>query len=258
MDFARNSFELCPINTERNGGEVRRGARQLLGARGDENAGAMSGELFGEPDREAVARPSQRKLMRAEAESPTLRNFKNMNHKEKILLYGSNLWNFADGMLGPLLAVFTEKIGGSVLDVSWAWAIYLIVTGIGVILVGKYSDHHSKEKIMIVGYVLTTLFTFGYLLVQTPIHLFIIQAGLGFALALCNPTWYALYDKYSEQKSDGLFWGLADGEAKILTGIAIVIGGFIIKIFSFNTLFIVMGCLQIVATLYQMKILRKN
>ena len=73
---------------------------------------------------------------------------------------------------------------------------------------------------MISGYALTALFTFSYLLVQTPIHLFIVQAGLGFALALCNPTWYALYDKYSVQKSAGLTWGPADGETKVLTGIA--------------------------------------
>ena len=180
-----------------------------------------------------------------------------MNEKGKILLYGANLWSFADGMFGPLLAVFTGKIGGSILDVSWAWAIYLIITGICVIFIGKYSDKHSKEKIMVAGYALTAIFTFGYLVIQTPLHLFLIQAGLGFALALCNPTWYALYDKYSPQKTDGLNWGLADGEGKIVTGTAIVIGGYIVNTFSFNTLFIVMGSLQVISTLYLAKILKK-
>ena len=181
-----------------------------------------------------------------------------MNDKEKILLYSSNLWSFANGMLGPLLAVFTEKIGGNILDVSWAWSIYLIVTGVCAIFIGKYSDHHNKEKIMISGYALTAIFTFAYVWVQTPIHLFLVQAGLGVALALCNPTWYALYDQYSSAKSSGLTWGLADGEGRILTGIAIVIGGFIAKIFSFETLFVLMGILQVIATLYQMKILKKE
>lgn len=181
-----------------------------------------------------------------------------MNRKERILLYGSNIWNFADGMFGPLLAVFTERVGGDILDVSWAWATYLIVTGLCVIFVGRYSDHHSKEKIMIAGYALTALFTFAYLLVRTPTHLLFVQAGLGFALALCNPTWYALYDKYSSPKTAGLTWGLADGEAQILTGIGILVGGLIVEIFSFETLFIIMGSLQTVATLYQMKILEKS
>lgn len=181
-----------------------------------------------------------------------------MSKKEKILLWGSNIWNFADGMFGPLLAIFTERIGGNILDVSYAWATYLIITGICVIIVGKLSDHHRKEMIMVSGYALTALFTFGYLLVETPMHLFIVQAGLGFALALSNPTWYALYDKYSDQRIAGLTWGLADGEAKILTGIAIIIGGFIVKNFSFETLFIIMGTLQTIATLYQARILREK
>jgi len=179
-----------------------------------------------------------------------------MNKKEKTLLYGSNIWNFADGMLGPLFAVFAERIGGNILDISWAWATYLIVTGVFVIIIGKYSDRHSKEKIMIAGYALTAVFTFSYLLVQSPAHLFLVQAGLGIALALCNPTWYALYDRNSSNRSGGYIWGLADGEAKIMTGLAIILGGLIVNFFSFEMLFIVMGSVQILATIYQSRILR--
>ena len=181
-----------------------------------------------------------------------------MRKKEKILLYGSNIWNFADGMFGPLLAVFTDRIGGSLLDVTWAWAIYLIVTGVLVIVIGRYSDYYPKEKIMILGYALTALFTFSYLLVQTPLHLFLVQGGLGVALALTNPTWLALYGKHSRPDASGLVWGLADGEAKILTGIAILVGGYIVRMFSFDALFITMGTLQVVATLYQAQILRRQ
>ena len=42
----------------------------LRASRQDLNAGALSSERAGERDREAVARPSQRKLARAEAKSP--------------------------------------------------------------------------------------------------------------------------------------------------------------------------------------------
>ena len=35
-----------------------------------------------------------------------------LNKNLKILLYGGNIWYFAEGMLGPLFAVFTERIGG--------------------------------------------------------------------------------------------------------------------------------------------------
>jgi len=45
-----------------------------------------------------------------------------LNHKERSLLYGANFWYFSEGLLGPLFAVFAERIGGDVLDIAWAWA----------------------------------------------------------------------------------------------------------------------------------------
>lgn len=178
-----------------------------------------------------------------------------MSVKQKILLHSSNLWTFADGMLGPLLAIFTERIGGSILDVSWAWAIYLIVTGVFVVIVGTFSDHYSKERILIAGYFLTAVFTFAFLFVDSTVGLFLVQAGSGFALALCNPTWYALYGKHSDKKYAGKVWGLADGEGKIMNGIAIVLGGYIVKSYSFEALFIIMGVIQLLTTAYLARIL---
>lgn len=181
-----------------------------------------------------------------------------MNERIKILLYGGNLWALGAGMLGPLFAVFAEKIGGDILEISWAWATYLIVTGILVIFVGKISDKKAnKEKLMIVGYGLNAFFTFGYLIVSSPIHLFLVQIGLGIASALSMPTWESLYAKYEDKKHEGYEWGLAGGEGYIITGIAMVIGGLIVNYFSFTFLFLTMGTIQIIATLYQAKILKK-
>jgi len=181
-----------------------------------------------------------------------------LNKKIKALLYASNLWYFGEGMLGPLFAVFTAKIGGNILDITWAWATYLIVAGVLVMVVGQISDRFSKEKIMLIGYGLNTVFTFSYLLVSAPLHLFIVQAGLGVAAALAIPTWSALYDvHYENKRHEGLVWGLADGQAKIATGLAIIIGGLIVNFFSFKLLFVLMGLIQLLATVYQAQILKK-
>ena len=123
------------------------------------------------------------------------------------------------------------------------------------ILIGKLSDEKiSKEILMIIGYSLNALFTFGYLLVSSPWHLFGLQIGLGIAWALATPTWDALYAKHEDRKHDGSAWGFADGLPPIITAFAIIIGGFIISNFSFDALFIVMGTIQIIATIYQIKI----
>ncbi|OGY89638.1 MAG: MFS transporter [Candidatus Komeilibacteria bacterium RIFCSPLOWO2_01_FULL_45_10] len=180
-----------------------------------------------------------------------------MNSKGKILLWSSNLWNFGDGMLGPLFAVFAEKIGGNILDIAWAWAAYLVSTGVFVIVVGNISDKFSKEKIVVLGFGLNAVLTFCYLLISSPAQLLMLQIGLGLAVALANPTWYALYAQYSPHKAAGYHWGLADGEARILAGLAVILGGLIVEFISFQALFILMGTIQIIATFHQAQILKK-
>ncbi len=86
-------------------------------------------------------------------------------------MIGSLLWYFGEGMLGPLFVLFTERIGGDILEIAGAYAIYLFMTGISMIFVGKLSDRIKKEVLMIIGYSLNTMFTFAYLLVSTPYHL---------------------------------------------------------------------------------------
>src|SRR3989344_6843934 len=117
-----------------------------------------------------------------------------MNKNMKVLLIGGNIWYFCEGMFGPLFAVSADRIGGSVLDITWAWATYLMVSGILVIMIGALADKVNKAKIMVGGYALNAVFTFCYLLVQEPFQLFLVQAGLGLAAAMAIPTWSALYD----------------------------------------------------------------
>lgn len=180
-----------------------------------------------------------------------------LNRHVKILLLGANIWYLGEGMLGPLFAVFSERLGGSVLDITWAWSTYLIIAGLCNIAVGKFSDGHaSKAKLMVAGYSLNALCTFGYLLVSEPQHLFFVQMGLGVSAALSGPTWAALYAHYEDKKQDGFEWGLASGQANIVTGIAIIIGGLLVNYASFKVLFTLMGTIQVVAAIVQSNILR--
>jgi MFS family permease len=182
-----------------------------------------------------------------------------LSRETRILLYSSNAWSLAEGMIGPFFGVLTQRIGGDLLDISWVWAIYLIVTGVCNILVGKISDQKmDKETLMITGYVLNTLFTFCYVFVSSPAQLFLVQAGLGVATALATPTWDALYSKYEDRARSGYIWGLAGGRDQLVTGIATLIGGLILLHFSFTTLFLMMGTIQAFATVFQAQILRKT
>jgi MFS family permease len=180
-----------------------------------------------------------------------------LSRAEKILLWSSNTWGLGMGMLGPLYAVFATEVGGDILEISWVYAVYLMVMGVGVIAVGKVGDRVGHEKLLVLGYALSAVATFGYLLVHSIMALLVVQVLIGIATALSEPTWYALYDKHSgDGDNDGYIWGLSSGLWYICRGIAMMAGGYIVAMYSFNVLFIAMGIVLTLATIYQARILQ--
>lgn len=168
----------------------------------------------------------------------------------RILLIGANLWYFGEGMMGPLFAIFAEKVGGDILDITWAWATYLIITGIFYIIVGRLLNGKDyKAKVMVIGYSLNALITFCYVLVHNSVQLFMVQAGLGIAEAIGTPAWDALYAKNQHEEMDSYAWGLSTGQSQIVSGVAFAIGGVITHYISFEALFITMGTIQICAAI---------
>lgn len=176
---------------------------------------------------------------------------------ESILLWSNAVWMLGWGMLGPLYAVFAKEVGGSVMELSWVYAIFMIVTGIGTLVVGRYADRVGLERLLVIGFGLTAVATYSYLLVNSIVGLLIVQVLWGVATAFSEPTWYALYDKHSgDDVQDGFVWSLSSGYAYVLRGLGMLLGGYLVAQYSFDMLFVVMSTVLLLSTLYQARILR--
>jgi hypothetical protein len=181
-----------------------------------------------------------------------------MPRRIPLLLLSSSLWYFSEGLLGPLFAVFSEQVGGDLLDITASWATYLIVSGVAYPVVGRLlNGTRWKFRMITVGYALNTVFTFAYLLVSNTTELLLVQMGLGIAEALATPSWDAYYatqlrDNY--RTDDTFFWGIATGHTQFVSGIAIAVGGLIANFVSFQALFITMGLISLLATVVQARV----
>lgn len=184
---------------------------------------------------------------------------KTKNQKRiQILMWSNNLLTLGEGMLGPFFAVFAEKIGGNILDITWAYTIYLLASGILTILIGKISDTKvRKEYLLAGGYLLNTIVTLGYLFVNTPVKLFIAEAGFGLAAAMIDPTWNALYSKYMNKERTGETWGKSSGFSEIMAALSLLLGGLIITYTNFTLLFLIMASIQFMGFIYQASILKE-
>ncbi len=172
-----------------------------------------------------------------------------MRKEIQFLLCAENAWLLGEGMLGPLLVVFSQKVGGDLLDIAWLWSTYLILTGLLIILVGMVSDRVDKTRLLFAGFALNTAMTFAYVLVDSPGELLLLQAGLAVAAGLATPTWDSLFSQYHDPHRSGYMWGLHSGQAHIVGGVAVVLGGLIVSAISFTALFVIMGSLQVFSTL---------
>jgi MFS family permease len=182
--------------------------------------------------------------------------FSSLSARARLLLKISFLVTFAEAMLVPIYAAFTEQIGGSILDAGIAFAVFSMATGGVVILIGTRSwfQHHIKTFLML-GFVMSAGCDISYIFVSNRWQLFGAQMVAGFATGLIEPTWDALFTDDIEHSS-AKHWSIWAGGTHLVTGAAALLGGAIVARYSFRTLFVTMAAIDALALVIAWKNLR--
>jgi MFS family permease len=169
-----------------------------------------------------------------------------LSPKVRTLLKISFLTTFAESMLVPLYAAFTESVGGSILDAGTAFAVFSIATGIAVALIGTRPWFGRRIKVfLLLGFTLSAACDVSYMFVANKWQLFGAQLVAGLATGLIEPAWDALFTDDIKQPSAG-HWSIWAGGTHFSTGLAAIVGGLIVTHASFQTLF---GCMALVDAL---------
>ena len=161
----------------------------------------------------------------------------------------SFLTTFAESMLVPMYAAFTEKVGGSILDAGIAFAVFSMATGLFISLIGTrpWFQHHLR-LFLVLGFCGSACCDISYVFVQNRWQLFAAQVIAGLATGLIEPAWDSLFTDGIEGSS-AKHWSIWAGGTHLVTGAAALVGGIIVAYFSFKTLFVVMGLIDMLAAL---------
>jgi MFS family permease len=171
--------------------------------------------------------------------------------KIPILLMTNSLILVAGAMLGPIYALFVEKVGGNLLDASYAFSTFALVAGIVTLISGKYSDKIKENELIVVfGYGIMGLGYFGYIFVNSIWSLLIVQIIIGLGEAIYVPAFDALYSKHLDKERRGRTWSLWEAINYFTMAIGAVIGGFLVVVLGFNSMFITMGLLCFISMAY--------
>ncbi|MBI2453266.1 MFS transporter [Candidatus Peregrinibacteria bacterium] len=173
------------------------------------------------------------------------------NRAIRILLTTNALILFAAAMFGPITAIFVEKVGGDLLDASYAGTIFALSAGFMTLLSGKYSDKIKENELIVVfGYLLIGLGFFLYTLVDSIIFLLFVQVIIGFGEAIYSPAFDAAYSKHLNVHRAGREWGAWESINYFTLGTGAFAGGLITNFFGFDALFITMGALCLISAMY--------
>jgi MFS family permease len=174
---------------------------------------------------------------------------RSLSRQARVLLKMSFVTTFAESMLVPMYAAFTERVGGSILDAGIAFASFSIATGIAVGLIGTrtWFQHHIRA-FLVLGFALSAACDFSYILVANRWQLFAAQIIAGLALGLVEPAWDSLFTEDIEH-SPAKHWSIWAGGTHLIAGIAALVGGAIVAYLSFTALFVTMGLMDTLAAL---------
>lgn len=182
-----------------------------------------------------------------------------MNLKLKLLLYASIFSNFSGQLLGPIYALFVADLGGSIVTVGLSWAVFKIVQSLLTIFFGKIEDiKHNKEKFMFYGFIILTITNLLFIFIETPLHLYLLQALFGIGMAIVNPAWEALYSLTLDKGRESSEWSYWNASIGFSMGIAALIGGLIVNNYGFSVLFILMATFHLASALVSYSLIKKK
>lgn len=174
-----------------------------------------------------------------------------MLRARKILLSTEVVSTGTLGLLGPIYAIYVERIGGDILEVSGTYAIFALIHGGLVMLLGKLTDRVKEQKyFMSAGFLISAIGFLGYLFVKNLSQLVIVQTILGVAMAIMTPANYALYTKNLDRGKFATQWGTMEGIYYITQGLTAFIGGVIASWIGFGAIFIFMAGVSFLAGIY--------
>src|SRR3989344_1320442 len=178
-----------------------------------------------------------------------------MKKELKILLITYCFSTFAFSMLSPIYAIFVEKIGGGVLEASYAISIFTFSSGVLIYLVSRLEDQFKhQEYLLSLGYLLNAIAFFLYLFVSKPVHLYFIEILFGVAIAVLSPVYDGLYSKNLDKGKYVSEWGDWEAVGYMISSISALSGGYLAAAYGFKTLFLTMAALSFIAFLVSLNL----
>lgn len=174
----------------------------------------------------------------------------------KFFIISDTIFVGATSMLTPIFPIFISDYiqGGNAAVAGTAAGVYLFTKSVFQVPVAHYIDKHKGEKddflIIIVFTVLIALLPLLYLLINTPLQLYLVQFLLGCFTAFTFPTFVAMFTRHVDKGKEGTEWGLYYTLTDIVSASLAVVGGYLATTHGFNVTIIAIVAMSAIGALF--------
>lgn len=174
-----------------------------------------------------------------------------LNRSLKILIATNSIFVFIIGLFAPFYAIFIQHIGGNISLAGLSWAIFSIVGGLLIFLFSSVELRVKEPELLIaLGYILRSGVFLSYAFMTSITQLIVTQILWGVATALGTPAFDSVYSTHTSKENSIIEWGKWEGISAIATGIAAIVGGFLIQTFGYETIFFTMALISMGLGIY--------
>lgn len=189
--------------------------------------------------------------------SPDIRNYflRDINPVVRFLILSDTIVIGAAGLIGPIFALFVEDfiVGGDAAVAGIAGGVYLFSRSILQIPIAHFLDKIRGEKddywLMVIFSLLFALIPLFYLVIDTPVELYIVQFVLGFFTAFTYPAFMGIFTRHIDKGKEGTEWGIYFSLTDISSAVLAIVGGYIASYSGFSTLIVIVVGLSIFGAL---------
>ena len=171
-----------------------------------------------------------------------------VNKVLKVLFVYNGIFVLAGSLLGPLYALYVEKLEVGILPVSISWAAFLSATTIVSYLLSKNGDGIKHKRFLLAaGYLIRALSWFSMGLITQIEQLFILQILLGIGEGLGTPAFDAIFAEHLDKNKHIMDYS----DWKIISNGVLVagtlIGGYVVSRFGFQYVLFGMSTLALIS-----------
>ncbi|MCJ8009002.1 MFS transporter [Lederbergia wuyishanensis] len=166
---------------------------------------------------------------------------------QSIAILGSSL-------VFPFYLIFIKEVSGGFLQYGISYGLFTISSSLVHIIVGKWSDRLGRKLFLLISSWGMAILLLFFPLVTDIWQVYALQIILGIIGATQKTSEKAMLADFTEHGKRGIAIGKYHFWTSIFTGIAVMLGGFIIDLFTLDIIFYISSIILFISGFFVLKI----